>query len=224
MLEARGLCEVLPRHRGGEGRQLHDGAGRGPRLPRPERRGQVHHRRHPDRPHRADGRAGLLRRRATSTRDLVEFRRHLGYVPEEPHLYPFLSGREYLELVGPPARDARPRVLAPRIDGLLELLGLGGATRPGDRRLLEGHAAEGADRGRPAARPRGADLRRAALRPRRHHGARVPAARRAARAQRARSSSTARTSSRSSRRSAPASSCCTAGASSPTTRWSTCAT
>jgi ABC-2 type transport system ATP-binding protein len=34
------------------------------------------------------------------TADPIAFRRHLGYVPEEPHLYPFLSGREYLELVG----------------------------------------------------------------------------------------------------------------------------
>jgi ABC-2 type transport system ATP-binding protein len=33
-------------------------------------------------------------------RDLVGFRRHLGYVPEEPNLYPYLSGREYLELIG----------------------------------------------------------------------------------------------------------------------------
>lgn len=33
-------------------------------------------------------------------RDLVSYRRRLGYVPEEPELYPFLSGWEYLELVG----------------------------------------------------------------------------------------------------------------------------
>ena len=32
--------------------------------------------------------------------DLVGFRRELGYIPEEPYLYPFLSGREYLQLVG----------------------------------------------------------------------------------------------------------------------------
>jgi ABC-2 type transport system ATP-binding protein len=32
--------------------------------------------------------------------DPLAFRRRLGYVPEEPHLYPFLSGREYLEFVG----------------------------------------------------------------------------------------------------------------------------
>jgi ABC-2 type transport system ATP-binding protein len=55
--------------------------------------------------------------------DLVGYRRHVGYVPEEPHLYPFLSGREYLEFVGrlrelPEARMRRT------IDGLLELLGL----------------------------------------------------------------------------------------------------
>jgi ABC-2 type transport system ATP-binding protein len=32
--------------------------------------------------------------------DPLEFRRRLGYVPEEPFLYPFLSGRDYLQLVG----------------------------------------------------------------------------------------------------------------------------
>jgi len=31
--------------------------------------------------------------------DLVSYRKQLGYVPEEPNLYPYLSGREYLELV-----------------------------------------------------------------------------------------------------------------------------
>jgi ABC-2 type transport system ATP-binding protein len=33
-------------------------------------------------------------------RDLVAYRRRVGYVPEEADLYPFLSGWEYLELVG----------------------------------------------------------------------------------------------------------------------------
>jgi ABC-2 type transport system ATP-binding protein len=32
--------------------------------------------------------------------DLPAFQRRLGYVPEEPNLYPFLSGREYLQLCG----------------------------------------------------------------------------------------------------------------------------
>jgi len=32
--------------------------------------------------------------------DLPAFQRRLGYVPEEPHLYPHLSGREYLQLAG----------------------------------------------------------------------------------------------------------------------------
>ena len=58
--------------------------------------------------------------------DLVEYRRRLGYVPEEPHLYPFLSGREYLELVGR-LREMPSVLLSRRIDGLLELFGLGGA-------------------------------------------------------------------------------------------------
>jgi ABC-2 type transport system ATP-binding protein len=58
--------------------------------------------------------------------DLVEYRRHLGYVPEEPHLYPFLSGREYLELAGR-LREMPARLLDRRVDGLLDLFGLGGA-------------------------------------------------------------------------------------------------
>ena len=33
-------------------------------------------------------------------KNLAEYKRHLGYVPEEANLYPYLSGREYLELVG----------------------------------------------------------------------------------------------------------------------------
>src|SRR5215469_5479167 len=32
--------------------------------------------------------------------DLAGFQRRLGYVPEEAHLYPHLSGHEYLSMVG----------------------------------------------------------------------------------------------------------------------------
>jgi len=32
--------------------------------------------------------------------DVLAYRRHLGYVPEEPNLYPHLTGWEYLEMVG----------------------------------------------------------------------------------------------------------------------------
>jgi ABC-2 type transport system ATP-binding protein len=33
-------------------------------------------------------------------RDLIGFKRRLGYVPEEAHVYPALSGMEYLQLIG----------------------------------------------------------------------------------------------------------------------------
>jgi ABC-2 type transport system ATP-binding protein len=56
--------------------------------------------------------------------DLVEFRRHVGYVPEEPHLYPFLSGREYLQLVGR-LREMPEKVLERKIAAMLELFSLG---------------------------------------------------------------------------------------------------
>ncbi|HEY3383199.1 MAG TPA: ABC transporter ATP-binding protein [Vicinamibacterales bacterium] len=55
--------------------------------------------------------------------DLVGFRRRVGYVPEEPNLYPFLSGREYLQLVGR-LRRLGAATIERRIDGLLRLLGL----------------------------------------------------------------------------------------------------
>jgi ABC-2 type transport system ATP-binding protein len=48
----------------------------------------------------------------------------VGYVPEEPHLYPFLSGREYLQLVGRLREIAAP-ALERRVEGLLHLFGLG---------------------------------------------------------------------------------------------------
>ena len=63
--------------------------------------------------------------------DLVAFRRRLGYVPEEAHVYTFLSGREYLEFVGQ-LRGLRRSLLDRKIDGLLALFGLSSA---GDQRL-----------------------------------------------------------------------------------------
>ena len=51
------------------------------------------------------------------------FQRRLGYVPEEPHLYPHLSGIEHLQLVGR-LRGLSRRVVEPKIDQLLRLIGL----------------------------------------------------------------------------------------------------
>lgn len=55
--------------------------------------------------------------------DLIGFHRHLGYVPEEPYLYPFLSGREYLRLVGR-LRELPESLLESKIDGFLQLFNL----------------------------------------------------------------------------------------------------
>ena len=56
-------------------------------------------------------------------KDLVAYRKRLGYVPEEANLYPYLTGQEYLDMVGtlramPEARKSS------RIDSLLELFSL----------------------------------------------------------------------------------------------------
>jgi ABC-2 type transport system ATP-binding protein len=58
--------------------------------------------------------------------DLVGFRRRLGYVPEEPQLYSFLSGREQLELVGR-LRQIPSTLLQRKIGALLELFGIADA-------------------------------------------------------------------------------------------------
>jgi ABC-2 type transport system ATP-binding protein len=71
--------------------------------------------------------SGSVTFRGTPIADaLVEFRRHLGYVPEEPHLYPFLSGREYLELVGR-LRELPESLLRDKIPAMLASLGIGDA-------------------------------------------------------------------------------------------------
>lgn len=71
--------------------------------------------------------AGTVRFHGTATaRDLLAFRRRLGYVPEEPILYNFQSGREYLELVGQ-LREMPAQTLRRKVDALLDLFGLADA-------------------------------------------------------------------------------------------------
>lgn len=58
--------------------------------------------------------------------DLVAHKHRVGYVPEEAHLYTFLSGREQLDLIGR-LRRLPAGIRTRRIEALLELLGLAGA-------------------------------------------------------------------------------------------------
>jgi ABC-2 type transport system ATP-binding protein len=55
--------------------------------------------------------------------DRIAHRQRLGYVPEEPQLYPHLTGFEYLEMVGL-LRGIPERPLAGKIGGFLRLLSL----------------------------------------------------------------------------------------------------
>lgn len=57
--------------------------------------------------------------------DPIAYKRRMGYVPEEPHLYPHLTGLEYLTMVAQ-LRDLPSKRSAGRIDGLLRLLSLHG--------------------------------------------------------------------------------------------------
>ncbi|MGE4053486.1 MAG: ABC transporter ATP-binding protein, partial [Vicinamibacterales bacterium] len=58
--------------------------------------------------------------------DLIAYKARVGVVPEEPHLYSFLSGREHLELVGR-LRRLPGDLLIRKIGALLDLFGLAGA-------------------------------------------------------------------------------------------------
>src|SRR5262249_6897026 len=55
--------------------------------------------------------------------DVQAYKVSLGYVPEEPHLYTYLTGPEYLQLVGR-LRLIPDTTLEARIDRFLDLLGL----------------------------------------------------------------------------------------------------
>src|SRR5271157_17759 len=55
--------------------------------------------------------------------DLPGFQARIGYVPEEPHLYPHLSGREYLQLAGR-LRGLPRTILESKIDEFLRLFSL----------------------------------------------------------------------------------------------------
>jgi ABC-2 type transport system ATP-binding protein len=55
--------------------------------------------------------------------DMVAFRKVLGYVPEEAHLYSYLSGLEYLQLIGR-LRGLGESLIEVKATGLLELLHL----------------------------------------------------------------------------------------------------
>jgi len=57
--------------------------------------------------------------------DLPSLQRRLGYVPEEAHVYPHLTGREYLQLLGR-LRGMERSALDAKVDELLSLFSLSG--------------------------------------------------------------------------------------------------
>ncbi|MCP4215864.1 MAG: ABC transporter ATP-binding protein [bacterium] len=56
--------------------------------------------------------------------DMTEFKKRIGYLPEQGDIYPHLSGQEYLQLVGR-LRRIPEELLNTKINGLMEQLGLG---------------------------------------------------------------------------------------------------
>ena len=84
---------------------------------------------------------GLVRFRDHNIQnDLAEYRRHLGYVPEEAYLYPYLTGWEYLEMIGTLRGMSRP-LMESKIDSLLELFSLASGAPRDHGDIFEGDAA-----------------------------------------------------------------------------------
>jgi ABC-2 type transport system ATP-binding protein len=65
----------------------------------------------------------ILWRDGPIERDIIAHKQRLGYVPEEPHLYPHLTGYEYLEMTGQ-LRGLPDKPLQEKIAGLLSLFSL----------------------------------------------------------------------------------------------------
>jgi len=55
--------------------------------------------------------------------NLIEYKRSIGHVPEVPYIYPHLTGREYLQLIGR-LRSLGPRAMDRKITDLMQLFGM----------------------------------------------------------------------------------------------------
>ena len=90
-------------------------------------------------------------------------KRALAFIPDEPHLFEYLSVEEHLRFI---ARLYGVADVEARMPGLLDELELTEKRTRAARRAVARHAAEARDRLRAAARSVGAHSRRAAHRPR----------------------------------------------------------
>ena len=156
-----------------------------------------------------------------AARRRARWRFRVGYLPEHPYLYDYLTPAEYLDYVGRlfglPARAAAradPGAAGPRRARALR--------RPADAPLLEGHGAAGGPRPGPRQRPRAADPRRADVGPRPDRPAPRPRPHPRPSAGRARRCSSRPTSSRTPRRCATGWRCCGAGGCSRSARSASC--
>ncbi len=55
--------------------------------------------------------------------DIIDYKRKIGYIPEQSEIYPHLTGREYLQLTGR-LRQIQEKILEKKINGLMEQVGL----------------------------------------------------------------------------------------------------
>ena len=206
------------------GRRRHRSAGAARqllRIPRPERRRQVHHHQVPDRPAAAD-RRHVPDSRHGSAADPVKVKRQVGVVPEDLALFDRLTGAETLSFVGQVHGIDRIEVRE-RSKELLDADGPDEVRERSGRRLLARHAQEDRAVGRAAAGAASAVPRRAV---RRHRRDRVAADQGPADRVRARAAArcfSRRTSSRSSSGSATTSASSTRAGSSRRDRWPSCA-
>ena len=104
---------------------------------------------------------GLIRADARHARTMLghdvretEFRRQVGFLPENPYFYDYLTGREILHFYARLSRRARRRAAPSASTTLLDWVGLAHAGGRAPAHLLEGHAAAHRHRAGARARPR----------------------------------------------------------------------
>ncbi len=121
----------------------------------------------------------ILYRGRDIQQQLIEYKSTLGYVPEDAQLYNYLTGREYLQLVGR-LRGLPPKILDRKIDDLLQLFSLYKSRHSALSSYSKGMRQKDFDFGGTAAQPGGSHPRRAGIGARCDLGARFQKSRQGA--------------------------------------------
>jgi len=105
-------------------------------IPRAERRGQDHDHAHSDLLHARDGRDARVAGYDVFE-ESIEVRRRIGYLPENPPLYPEMTVESYLHFVAK-IRELPPARRKATVDEAMQKCAIGDVRQPDHREALQG--------------------------------------------------------------------------------------